>query len=201
MSDDSISLWVAQLQTGDEQAAQRVFESYFERLVRLARGKLIDGQRRAADEEDVALSALDSFFRGTARGRFPKLNDRDDLWNLLLVITSRKAADYVNSERALKRGGGLVCGESAFLDVRKDGLPRGIDQNATPEPSPQFAAEITEVCETLFDMLDTPQLKRVAILRMEGFNDSEIAEQLSCTRSTVQRRLQLIRRIWARGIQ
>ena len=46
--------------------------------------------RRAADEEDVALSAFDSFCRGAEQGRFPQLDGRDDLWHLLVVITVRK---------------------------------------------------------------------------------------------------------------
>ena len=87
----SVTCWIQLLSTGDPAAAQRLWERYFRRLVGLARTKLRGAPRRAADEEDVALSAFVSFFRGAARGRFPRLEDREDLWRLLVVITARKA--------------------------------------------------------------------------------------------------------------
>ena len=69
--------------------------------------------RVAADEEDVALSAFDSFCRGAQRGRFPQLDDRDNLWRLLVVITSRKAVDLAQHEgppevRRRRARGGLA---------------------------------------------------------------------------------------------
>src|SRR5438105_897393 len=79
------------LRGGDPAAIQRLWEAYFPRLVGLARKKLKEVPRRAADEEDVALSAFDSFCDGAARGRFPQLADRDDLWHVLVTITARKA--------------------------------------------------------------------------------------------------------------
>ena len=58
---------------------QRLWERYFDRLIRMARRNLADGALREADEEDVVLSAIDSFSRAAANGRFPALNDREDL--------------------------------------------------------------------------------------------------------------------------
>jgi hypothetical protein len=70
--------------------------------------------RRFADEEDVALSAFDSFCRGVDLGRFPWLKDRDGLWALRVLITVRKAADLVQYNRRDRRGGGQVRGDSAW---------------------------------------------------------------------------------------
>ena len=109
-----VTTWVEQLRAGNRAAAQHLWECYFSRLVGLARQKLQGLPRRAADEEDVALSAFDSFCRGVARGRFPLLDDRDDLWALLVVITVRKAIDLRQRENRQKRGGGKVVGESAL---------------------------------------------------------------------------------------
>jgi hypothetical protein len=80
MSEGSITHWIGALKQGDPAAAQRLWNVYFYRLVVLARARLRDVPRRAADEEDVALSAFDSFCRGAERGRFAQLDDRDDLW-------------------------------------------------------------------------------------------------------------------------
>src|SRR5205823_10863614 len=87
----SVTFWIDRLRAGDARAAEKLWERYFRRLVGLARQKLRHTPRGAADEEDVAVSAFDSFFRGAAAGRFPQLHDRDDLWQLLIAITAHKA--------------------------------------------------------------------------------------------------------------
>lgn len=94
-SSDSISFWINQLKAGDHAAVQKLWESFFLRLVRLARAKLHGATRREADEEDIALSAFDSFCRGAENGRFPQLSDRDDLWRLLVALTERKAIGLI----------------------------------------------------------------------------------------------------------
>src|SRR5262245_17412849 len=109
--DESVTHWLNRLQAGDSAAAQKLWERYYQRLVSLARGKLQGTPRRAADEEDVVLSAFNSFFRGAAHGRFPRLDDRDNLWRLLVVITARKALNLARLERRRKRGGGAVLDE------------------------------------------------------------------------------------------
>ena len=94
-SGDSVTQWIDQLKAGERDAVQKLWEAYFERLVALARQKLRGAPRWAADKEDVALSAFDSFCRAAERGRFPQLSDRDDLWHLLVVLTARKACDLL----------------------------------------------------------------------------------------------------------
>ena len=88
-ADEPITQWIVQLQNGDATAAQRLWEIYFQRLVSLARAKLAVTPRRIADEEDVALSAFNSFFQGVEKGRFPQLADRNNLWRLQLVYPFR----------------------------------------------------------------------------------------------------------------
>ncbi len=62
--------WISALKQGDQAAATGLWESYFRRLVGLARARLRDVPRRTADEEDVALSAFDSFCRARRRANF-----------------------------------------------------------------------------------------------------------------------------------
>src|SRR5689334_5020484 len=73
--DDSVTNWLGRLTGGDPAAAGPLWDRYFPRLVELARARLRAFPRRAADEEDVALSAFDSFCRDAAAGRFPRLGD------------------------------------------------------------------------------------------------------------------------------
>src|SRR6516225_5767514 len=141
----SVTHWIGQLRAGDQVAAQHLWEGYFRRLVGLARGKLLGLPRRAADEEDVALSAFASFCRGVECGRFPQLADRDDLWRLLVTITARKAIHLVRDERCQKRGGGAVRDEAALGD--RDGSAAeaaAMDQLLGREPTPAFAAQVVE---------------------------------------------------------
>src|SRR6516225_7466478 len=104
----SVTHWIGRLRAGDQAAAQPLWQLYFRRLVGLARKRLQGTPRRAADEEDAALSAFDSVCRGIENLRFPQLVGRDDRWRLLVVITARKALDLARHETRQKRGGGKV---------------------------------------------------------------------------------------------
>jgi len=197
-SSGSITAWIDQLRAGDRAAAQHLWQGYFHRLVGLARQKLRRAPRGMADEEDVALSAFDSFIRGAKRGRFPQLHDRDDLWHLLLVITERKAIDLVNHERCEKRGGGSVRHEGSLVGDSSVTAP--FDQVAGPEPTPDDAARIADNCRRLLETLEDDKLRAVALAKMEGCTSHEIAKQLKCSVPTVERKLNRIRKIWGKEL-
>jgi DNA-directed RNA polymerase specialized sigma24 family protein len=187
-----VSQWLGRLRAGEHAAAQPLWERYFRRLVVLARAKLKGGPRRAADEEDVALSAFDSFCRAAARGRFPQLSDRDDLWHLLVVLTARKACDLLRREGRHKRGGG----RSPDPRPVRPGEPDPLEQVLGREPTPEFAAQVAEECRRLLALLGNAELEQVALAKMEGYTTEEIARRLGRTSRTVERKLQLIRDIW-----
>lgn len=188
--------WIGQLKDGDPAAAQRLFEDYFEQLVRFAQRKLGSAPRRAADEEDVVLGAFNSFCIGAAQGKFPQLSDRDDLWKLLVTITARKARRQAQYERRQKRGGGKVRGESGFSG-QEASEHHGIDQVVGREPTPAFAAELTEEFQRLLDRLPNETLRRIAVLKMQGHTNREIAAKLDCALRRVERKLHGIRKIWS----
>jgi DNA-directed RNA polymerase specialized sigma24 family protein len=193
----SVTNWLVQLKAGDPASAQPLWERYFQRMVALARKKLQGARRREADEEDVALSAFDSFCRGVVQGRFPQLTDRDDLWRLLVVITARKSLDLLEKQGRQKRGGGQVRGESALLDPVEPGNG-GIEKVVGGEPTPEFAAELAEECQRLLDQLSDDELRQIAVWKMEGYTNPEIAERLDCSLAKVERRLRLIRSLCGR---
>jgi DNA-directed RNA polymerase specialized sigma24 family protein len=184
-SEGSITRWIGQLQAGDPAAAQPLWERYFRHLVELARHKLVGARPAVADEEDVALSAFDSFCRGLKRGRFPDLQDRDNLWKLLVVLTARKACHLIRDEKRAKRGGS-----------HKSDAPENLEQVLADEPSPAFAAELAENCQRLLDLLGDAELRTTALCKMEGYTTAEIASQLNCAPRTVERKLRLIRSLW-----
>ena len=195
--DKSVTCWIDGLRDGSERSAQQLWERYFHQLVRLAGSRLPRGVRRGFDEEDVALSAFHSLCEGVRKGNFPKLDDRDNLWGLLVVITARKALQRVRKATAKKRGGGKVLGESA-LHVDGDASEgAGINQIIGREPSEEFAVDVSEQCEALLELLPDDDMKKLALLKMEGYNNREAAGELGCGVRTVERRLGLIRKIWA----
>jgi DNA-directed RNA polymerase specialized sigma24 family protein len=197
-AEDSIAGWYDRLQAGDEDAARELWDRYFPRLVGLARDKLAGLRRRvAADEEDVALSAFDSFCQRARRGEFTDIRAADSLWRVLATITARKAARLVRDQHRLKRGGGAVAGESGFagLDPAAS-TPGGINRVAGPTLSPLVEAEVAEGMVRLLDLLGDDELRRVALMKMDGHTNLEIGSMLRCAPATVERRLALIRRIW-----
>jgi len=188
MPNDLVTVWLGQLVAGDSAAVRPLWDKYFHRLVGLARSRLKDAPRRAADEEDVALSAFDSFCRHAELGRFPDLADRDSLWRLLAAFTLRKAAHHRRDATRLKRGGGSSQQDGS--EVWDDVLGR--------EPDPGLAAEVAEECERLLGALGDADLRQVALLRMDGFSVEEVAGKIGCAPRSVKRKLQLIRGIWER---
>src|SRR5207249_3792070 len=97
------------------------------------------------------LSAFDNFCRAAEQGRFPDLADREDLWQLLLVLTDRKAIDLVRHQRRHKRGAGKVLDEAACADSSAEDGP--LARVSDPEPSPAFAALLAEECQRLLGLL------------------------------------------------
>jgi DNA-directed RNA polymerase specialized sigma24 family protein len=59
-----------------------------------------------------------------------------------------------------------------------------------------MAVEMTEQCERLLDLLGNADLRSIALWKMEGYTNEEIAAKLPCARSTVQRKLNLIQTRW-----
>src|SRR5262249_19192666 len=141
--------------------------------------------------EDVALNAFDSFCRGARAGRFPRLDDRNDLWQILVVITLRKAFDLRKYEGRQSRGMGRV----RSLDEL---TPEGLEAIGGDEPTPELAAQLAEQCRWLMDELGDPTLQRVATWKLEGYTNEEIAARLGCVTKTVERKLARIRSKWAR---
>jgi DNA-directed RNA polymerase specialized sigma24 family protein len=185
----TITHLIARLKQGDREAAQGLWQAYFHRLVALARAR-VRSAVGMADAEDVALSAFDSFFRGVERGRFPALEDRDDLWQLLFVLTVRKAINLVKHEGRRSRGGGRLVSLSD-LDARL------LDGVSSTEPGPELAAQMTDECRRLLCRLGDDSLRSVALGKLAGETNREIAARLGCVEQTVERKLRSIRGLWS----
>jgi DNA-directed RNA polymerase specialized sigma24 family protein len=199
MSDaDSVTQWIEDLKQGDEEAAARLWERYFAKLVRAAQRKLGRRPLGASDEEDVALSAFDTLCRGAANGNFSRLKDRHDLWPLLLTITAQKSIDRMRWENRQRRGGGKVLRESDLPETDQGGT---IDNLLSRDPTPEFLALMDEQYMRLLSQLRDGTLREIVQWKLEGHTNDRIAELLGISVHTVGRKLRMIRLTWTKELE
>lgn len=187
--EESITRLIGLAKAGEAAVVEPLWNAYFQKLVGVARHKLATAPRAAADEEDVALSAFQSFWNGVRADRFPHLTDRTSLWPLLVAITSHKCVDLVRHQTRAKRGGGAVYDAPAVLEAV-----------VGREPGPDAATQVADQLAALLTCLDRtgdPQLRKVAELRLHGHSADEIGTALDCSKRTVERKLGVIERCWA----
>jgi DNA-directed RNA polymerase specialized sigma24 family protein len=185
---DSVSGWIERLKTGDGDAPEYLWRTYFNRLVRLAKRYLDGGNRAFQDEEDVALSAFASFCRRAGDDGFVALNDRDDLWHLLALITRRKVSDLHAYHGRLKRAG---QNQSLPADNSEAELTP-----VCPLLPPDQAVEMAEEVERLLTLLGTDELRQLALWKMQGCSNAEIAALRGCAERTVERKVWIIKQLW-----
>ncbi len=187
MSDtNDVSHWIHQIKEGDSVAANRIWHHYFDRLVRSVRGRLQGQNRAVSDEEDIVLSVFDSFYAAAEKGRFPDLSDRDDLWRLLLRMSARKVVDKHRHDRRQRRGGEVVVHS---LGGDEETLIEAIGN----EPSPEMVLTMQESVEKFFSDLGVGHLRELAVAKLEGYSNAELARRFECSERTIERRLHLIR--------
>lgn len=185
----SITEQIAALKNGDEQAVRLIWDRFYNRVCALARQRLLNTRKREFDEEDIAQSAFQALLMGAQNGSFRQLHSRNDIWQLLAVITSRKVA---NMRR--RQGTRNEAGESA-LAHGIDGQVGGNDVlgNSSNE---EFVETLTSACEALFAKLDA-RLQTVALLKFKGHTNAEIGESLNRSEKSVERYLKMIRESWS----
>lgn len=192
--EEPVSLWIEQLSAADPQAAHRLWEHFCRRLMSFARGRLKAETRRIYDEEDAALSAFRSLCRGIEAQRFPEISDRDNLWALLVVIAGRKIINRNRYDAQQRRSGERTLNQSVLQSASELSSP--LDNVPAREPTPELAAEVADLSQYLLQLLPETDLQQLVLFKLEGHTNDEVAELMSVTRRTVQRKLERIRRLW-----
>ena len=200
-NEPSVKRQLDEIKLYDEAAIAALWERYYPALSGFAENRLaaLGVQRRAFNGEDVAASALASFFKAVQRDRFPDLSSDDGLFRLLKRITIRKVIDRKRQSQSLKAGRGELRGESAFGASANSDAAFGIDAVQAETPSPEWIAMMEEECQNLFAVLEDAELQTIACLRLEGYSNSEIATERGYSIATVERRLKLIRALWSKA--
>ena len=178
----SVTYWLDLLKGGQPTAVGPIWRRYYDRLVARATGALPPAGDVAGD--DVAASVFGSLVFGIADQKFHRLDDRHDLWRVLVTITDRKVKAVLRRRRAAKRGGQFSAAD-----------PGALDQVADDTPPPDVAVLVDDQCRHLLGLLDE-ELQRIAIYRLEGYTNDEIAAMLKRSLRTITNKLDLIRKIW-----
>ncbi|HUP77027.1 MAG TPA: ECF-type sigma factor [Pirellula sp.] len=197
LTDASVTNWLRKLEAGHDQAAQRLWDVFFERLVLLAQQRMRTSPNGVADAEDIALSAFASFCLGVQNQRFPELSDRHGLWKLLVSITLRKLMHTLRDQSRQKRGGDFRQIPQAMDSL--DGLFE-IEQIIACEPTPEIAAQIAEQFDRWMQALESEELVRLTQWKLEGYTNNEIAQKCGLTARTIERKLNLIRKILTQAV-
>ena len=181
----SVTRLIRAAQQDRDSAVGPLLAAYFDRLVQLARKRLQDLPGMANYDEDLALRSFYSVFRRLRDPERPlQFTGRDDLWRLLATRTISRAIDLIRRHRPEEAPG-----------------EPNLEQLLTREPTPEEAAEVADECRRLLDLLDEPELRQVALWKVEGYTNEEIAARLDCVPRTVERKVRRIRLLWKHELE
>ena len=186
------------MQQGEDWAFDAFFKTHYDQLVQFAKKKIGSFPLRIFDEEDVALSAMNSLFNCLRENRFEAQNSIE-LWQILITITKNKLINRQEREYAKKRGSGKVRGDSIWANTGENNLfleQPDTRQNQTPDAQ----VELLETTDLLFQRLEDDKTREVARLLLEGYRINDIAEKLDCVRRTVERKIAYIRKVWSEAL-
>jgi DNA-directed RNA polymerase specialized sigma24 family protein len=175
----SITRLIRAVQDGSSSAVRPLLATYFDRLVQLASKRLQNLPGLTGYEEDLALRSFHSVYQRLRDPARPlDLAGRDDLWRLLATRTISRAIDLIRGHKP--------------WETAKDEF----EQLLTREPTPEEAVATADECRRLLDLLDGPELRQIALWKVEGYTNEEIATQLDCVPRTVERKVRRIRLLW-----
>lgn len=167
-----------------DDAVRALWERFFADLTSHARRRLrgMNAPLGPADEEDVAARAFTKVCRGIERGQL-RLANRVDLTRVLRSATTREVFTLLERSRAASA---RQSDDSSLEEVADRALP------------PDLLLLALDACQRLLGLLETEDLRQVALWKLVGHSNEAIAERLGRSASTVERTLSRIREIWRR---
>jgi len=185
----SVSNWLKELKTGDQNAVEAIWNRYYQRVVEFAIRKMKINPDRAIDGEDIAQLTMHRFCLNATSGNYPDLDDRQQLWDLLVVYTLNRIRKHLRECNRTKRSGmHRVVFEFKRSQVLQD------------LRSPEAPTIMADMVQSWLDRLDredpSGQLKQIAIWSMEDISGSEIARIMKKRKSAILQQIRLIRLLW-----
>jgi len=172
----------------------RLCDRYCDQLVAHAGKRISQDHRTIVDEEDVVQSVLDKFCRGAKEGRFENVKNRKELWRLLVKITVNKIID-LHRRHGPKDGKPQEFAESNLQgECSTQGF--SLDNVTLSQFEPHLMAELREQFDFLLDKLRNEEFHQIAVLKLHGASNGEIAKVVKRSRRSVERKLQIIREKW-----
>ena len=199
LPEGSVTYCIARFREGEEGAFDKIWEHYFNDLVKIARKYLRSRpQDGLVDEDDIVQNALWSVCQGLPRNKsYDSVDSRESLWPILVAITKFKVADHFRREGAQKRGGGKVLNERSIQESKDDEYNNVLANIlAAKTPTPDDLVAMSEQLDHLMEMLPKDDLRQIAKLHIEGWKNAEVADQLGISTRGVERKLALIRDSW-----
>ncbi|QDT05099.1 Serine/threonine-protein kinase PknB [Rubripirellula lacrimiformis] len=168
--------------SGDERAAEVLFDRYAIRLVALVASRLNRRYQASIDPSEVVQSAMGSFFDAARHSRI-QASRSVSLWPLLATFARRKMARSIERQSAAKRGGGQ---SRLSLDSVERQVASDDESNAYDEADAFLTTLKTELPEDLFVIVEG---------LLAGQAQRELAESLGIDERTVRRRLSRVRQL------
>ena len=199
--DETVTLWLSQPRPGRSGGrAQRIWERYYDRMVRLARKKLGAHKEAGGRRGGRGAQCLPELLSGPPRPagfRWPRGPARPS-GNCWWTITAQKAIAQIRRELLQKHGGGgAVRGESVLIRRRRH---RAMGRNPGSLGQGTFARTGRDDRRTVpatFGLSAgrvTPGHRPVQTRGLP--TNAKIAQKLKCARRTVEQKLNRIRERW-----
>ena len=183
----SITHWLSKLQAGQSEAAEPIWIRYQAKLVSIATQQLAENPDRSVDGEDLVQSSFGNVCLAVQNGKYPDIDNREDLWGLLYIATVNRVREHYRELRALKRS---HISSSQPID------PSILADLQTPFAEAQ-TADLLEYLLSRLDLEDPSHLLRqIALLYLDDHSASSIAKRLHKRKTSVLISLRLIRSIW-----
>jgi RNA polymerase sigma factor (sigma-70 family) len=175
-----IDLW----RGGDQDAARKIVERYFDRLLVLARRRISQRLASRVDPEDIVQSVFRTFFVRLKEGQFV-FQDEDDLCKLLMRITLHKTLRQVAFHKAAKRDPNLETNQG---DHHREQLLSILDK----EPSAEASIAFLDQLEHFLGQFEE-QTGQILKMRLEGYSNDEIAKELGIYDRKIRRAVERVR--------
>lgn len=183
----SITELIEALRSKDEEATFKLYDKCYQRIAGQGRKAIHGIPTKTFDEEDVANSVFREFFDRVSLGHFTKLENRDDVWQILTLLVGDKIAERLMLQNRQKRGKGW---ERQSLEA--------IANTISELDDPAIQAMTNDALSELKRNLLSDDQRQIIDCLMEGMTQVEIASKLGMSIRTVSRRIEGIREALSR---